>query len=139
MDTLKSIVVYNRDVWAQQYLLRLIRRMCYGDALTGTNFRLEYRQPVKGVPHYLLIRSRRPIAAQCIEWPSWLDEIQQKLAIYLAIQGANRHNTKLRVGGARTPVSFQRHNHLPPLFLFEFQHNTKSENRLVEQLSPINF
>lgn len=121
MNTLKSLIVYNKSVWPQRYLLRLVRQMCYGDALSGPGFRLEYRRPERGSVHYLLIRARKPVAVQCVEYPAWLDEIQQKMSVYLAVLGCNRQNTKLRVGSARISLSFN-HARLPPLFLFEFQH-----------------
>ena len=141
MNTLKSITVYNRNVWAQRYLLRLVREMCYSDALSGPGYRLEYRKPQKGIPHYLLIRARKPVAVQCVERPAWLDEVQQKLSVYLAVLGSDRHNTKLRVGGARTPLRFD-HTHLPSLFLFEFQHNRDEEDEseaLPDMLLSVNF
>jgi|CXWL01.1.fsa_nt_gi hypothetical protein len=121
MDGPEALIVYSEDRRTQLYLLRTVRCMTYGDALTMPGFRLEYRQPRSGLIHYMLVRTGKPVGVQYVKAASWLDEVQQKLSVYLTILGFNRNNTNLRAGGARVPLYFE-HDRLPLLFKFEAQH-----------------
>lgn len=113
--------VYYDPVQAM-YLHRLVKRMAYGDALVRfgwrTEYRLEYICPDKGFVHYILYCDNEPVGLQYVRATSWLDEVQRKLGAYLVTIGFRFDKCELKMGGAKTPLSFK-HNRLPHLFVFD--------------------
>lgn len=105
-------------------MLRHVRWMRYGDALYTPGWRLEYRLPDPGFPHYLLARGDEPVRVQYIRAAYWLIEVQQKLVEFLFIMGFRVDNTYR--GVARIPVS-EEHNRLPHMFIYEGWATEKSD------------
>jgi hypothetical protein len=102
------------DLQAQKHLLFMLRYTTYGEALSnGGLHRVEYRYPLQGFPHYLLVRSGEPVAIQYIRSDSWLDEVRVKMSYVMSILGFTHRNT--RRTNARVPMRFE-HNRLPKLF-----------------------
>lgn len=117
MGALNQLTVYCFDPKAQRHMLKLVQGMVYDEALTMPFYRLEYRLPLTGFPHYLLVRSGQPVALQYVRAPHWLNEVQIKLSYYLVLLGFKFENT-WRNQRAATPLSFQ-HNRLPWMFQYE--------------------
>ena len=107
-----------------RHVLHCLRWMKYDDALVIPSARLEYRSPAEGETHYLLERYGQPVGLQYVRAASWLDEVQRKLAVYLANIGFTPQFTRRIAGGAQTPLAFQ-HNRLPHLFTFDAWHEQK--------------
>lgn len=111
------MTVYCIDPKAERHMLELVRRMHYDQALTTRGWRLEYRLPESGFPHYLLVRSGKPVALQYIRAQHWLDEVQVKLSRYLVMIGFRGYST-WRNQPTVIPLNFE-HNRLPWMFAYE--------------------
>lgn len=126
MEVLEHLTVYCYDRAAQRNLLEKVRRMHYDEALVVPGWRLEYRLPLTGFPHYLLVRTGEPVALQYIRAPHWLNEVQVKLSHYLVLIGF-KPQTVWRNQSAMTPLSFE-HNRLPWMFEYEGWDKREGEN-----------
>ncbi len=87
-----------------QQLERMIRKMCYDDALVRRGWRLEYVQLEYGFPHYRLMKGGELVGVQDVRSPRVLPRIHRKLAAYLAGVGFTPERSKLVVFGAKTPL-----------------------------------
>lgn len=143
------IQAFDRD--AQRHMLFLLHQLCYDDALVwqaktllkhqrekvfrleynrrgkqrcgrpDALWRLEYRKPMTGEPHYLLSRAGKPVGIQYVTYPEWAHEVKQSLSIYLSAIGFTAENTRFEIGGARTSPTYV-HNRLPSLVEFQGIH-----------------
>lgn len=127
LESVGSLRIFPREqAETHRLMLYYLRHMKYDDALVCSrlNWRLEYRRPDEGEDHYLLIQCGEPVGLQYVNAKSWLNEVQVKLAVYLALIGFKAENTDFRAGGAEIPLSFG-HNRLPHLVEMEYWHKQK--------------
>lgn len=123
-----ELVCYPRNTATQRYLLAQVRRLKYDDALVAVRlgWRLEYRQPLEGEDHYLLVQAGEPVALQYVKSRYWLNEVQIKLAVYLALLGFKADNTDFRPGEAEPRLSYV-HNRLPAIFGFDYWYKQRED------------
>lgn len=98
-----------------RYLITLVRRLTYLDALLSSGRRVEYVNPVYGIPFYVLYNGKEAVGLQYVTASDRLNSVQLGLARYLAAIGFTPGNTELKLDAARTPLTFQ-HNRLPHLW-----------------------
>lgn len=144
MEAINELTCYLRAPDVQRYVLKQIRRMKLGDALITYDhadittigwsdktppiaWRVEYRRPLEGEDHYLLIQGREPVAVQYIKSRYWLDEVQVKLAAYLVLIGFRAFNVDYLVGGEETAEDYV-HNRLPHLFQFDYWYKRRDDD-----------
>jgi hypothetical protein len=85
-------------------LERLIRKLCYDDALLFTNwYSVEYLHLDRGLPQYRVYFGESLVAVMHIRHPARLRFVQPALAYYLAGKGCDPDSALLLEGGALTP------------------------------------
>lgn len=92
-----------------------VRRLLLGDALVCSHGRLERRQPIQGMQHYMLYQNGQPVGVQYVRGTARLDEIQRKLAARLIVAGFTPHNVEFLQGTKPLKSLSFEHNRLLPL------------------------
>lgn len=92
-----------------------VRRVQIGDALVSPHGRLERRQPIQGLQHYMLYQNGQPVGVQYVRGKARLEEILHKLAARLLLVGFTPRNIEFICGAKPLKSLAFEHNRLLPL------------------------